>query len=66
MPISVPVKPVFGATLHTLEAIVPLLSVDAQATATLDPVTAVVGAVIAATGAGLLTVIVWVSVAVAP
>ena len=54
--VSVPVKPVEGVTVHALLAIVPSLSVEAQAIATGLPVIAVAGAVITATGATLANV----------
>ena len=63
---KVPVKPVEGVTVHALLAIVPPLSVEAQAITTGAPVKAVAGAVITATGAGLVTVIVLVVALVAP
>ena len=57
MPVSEPVKPELGVIVHALDDIVPLLSVDAQATTTGAPVIAVAGAVIIATGAGLVITI---------
>jgi len=52
----VPVKPVLGVTLHSIEAIVPSVSATTLDIAVLEPVTAVVGAVIVAVG-GILAAV---------
>jgi len=52
----VPVKPVLGVTLHSIEAIVPSASATTLDIAVLEPVTAVVGAVIVAVG-GILAAV---------
>ena len=65
VPVSEPVKPVLGVTVHALLTIVPLPSVEAHTTTTEEPVKAVAGAVIAATGA-VFTIIDLLVVLVAP
>ena len=50
VPVSVPVKPVEGVTVHTLLAIVPSASVEMQVIGTGVFVKAVAGLVVPATG----------------